>query len=130
MAPLLVLVLVFNSLAPLLAMPESGPSSDVVGIEELFSDRILICTASGFRYISIEDYEKGEFPDNHNPQIHCPLCIISLYKLDNFIPDVTAVKLSYSVSGQSYYRDVTQGYTCTHRICNTNPRAPPSIPLT
>lgn len=64
----LVLVLLFHFLAPSLAIAKSSPNSD-----NIFGNKILICTSEGIKYIS-----KDELPSDKQILVkkHCPLCRI------------------------------------------------------
>ncbi len=52
--------------------------------------KILICTAEGYRYISVEEYNKQpKLPMNPSKQ-HCLFSVITAQKLQSFTPDFIA----------------------------------------
>lgn len=73
------LVLILNAFAPLSVVAKEFSSAKEVGIEALYGDNILICTPTGFKYISIDELNDMEKNGQSSDQSHCPLCQISAF---------------------------------------------------
>ncbi len=54
------------------------------------SNKILICTSTGYKYISIEKLSRNESDEQNTPKQHCPLCII---QTNNFEPSLSSTAL-------------------------------------
>ena len=122
---LLIIALLFNAIFPLLTALNNYSESKLSGIDELFSDRILICTSSGFKYISLKDYEEGNFPDDNDPRPHCPLCTINAAITDKFLPTITKIEFP-RFSGERIYYFTDKNYILSPEWIKYNKsRAPP-----
>ena len=53
----LTLVFVLNTLSPLSLYFNKDTLSDASVVQELFGGKILICTSSGYKYVSLEDFK-------------------------------------------------------------------------
>ena len=123
---LLTLALLFNAMSPLLFAFNVSPASTDSAAESMFGDKILICTSTGFKYVSIEDFRNGSLPDQKNALPHCSLCIINSLLAHNFIPAVITSDLpQLGVVLTLRYRDVTQNISRHYAANNSYSRAPP-----
>lgn len=52
--------------------------------------KILICTAEGYRYISVEEYQKHPPKPMDTSKQHCLFSVITAQKLQSFTPDFIA----------------------------------------
>ena len=95
------------------------------GVRSLFGDKILICTSSGLKYISFEDFKKGDYPKDKSTRSHCPLCIVNNASDDNFTLTATKTKsLPISVAKTRYSQ--TLKVVFRHEATNNiQPRASP-----
>jgi hypothetical protein len=121
----LILILVCNIGAGLFYSAKPPVVSDNSGIESLFSDRILICTAEGFKYISLADFKKGGLPQGHDPRPHCPLCILTALALDKYIPTVITLDFTRQTSIFAHYYDDAPLAARSRLAHMRHPRAPP-----
>ena len=62
-----------NALLPFFATYELPQEGDVPSI---FGDKILLCTAEGFTWVSRSDLQKQEHPQPH-PDYECALCYVT-----------------------------------------------------
>ena len=73
------LVVFLNAIAPLSVVAKELSTSADTGIEALFGEKILICTPTGFKYISIDELHDLQHGDQNAAQSHCPLCQINVF---------------------------------------------------
>lgn len=94
-------------------------------ISSLFGEKVLLCTADGFKWVKWEDLQSGK--EKHNPASHhkCPLCYLAAHGVKNLITP-SAIALASVESSASRYM------VYDHRpadFCLQSPlhsRAPPS----
>lgn len=121
----LTLVFALNTLAPLsLLFNQDTLAGDSVA-QELFSGKILICTSSGYKYVSLEDFKNGNLPDESDPRPHCPLCAIAATSAYLFIPEIYAILFSEFEATSPYYSVFFQRLIPSIILNKANPRAPP-----
>lgn len=121
---LVALALMFNALSPLLFTLNSYASA-ATNTQSSLGNKILICTANGFEYISLEDYENGNYPQDKSSIPHCPLCIISSASADKFCPTAITVTFPKITTTSIYYSDVAQISSLHITADNIRSRAPP-----
>lgn len=121
----LTLVFILNALPPLSFLLKQDILSDASVVQELFSGKILICTSSGYKYVSLEDFKNGNLPDKGDQKPHCPLCLINGTSAFLYIPE-TYAKLFPEFEVISPYYSVFFQLLIPGIVLNkTNPRAPP-----
>lgn len=64
---LLTITLFFNALAPISIVVAQFTAADETSMESLFGDNILICTPSGYKCISFDEFENNT--DGDGPQL-------------------------------------------------------------
>lgn len=74
---LIALAVFLNAIAPLSVVAKEFSATDSVSSESLFGDKILICTPTGFKYISIEELHERQNNGQDDSQTHCVLCQIN-----------------------------------------------------
>lgn len=76
--------------------------------ETFFGDKIPICTANGFKWVSAGDLQNNKNLPKHDNEYKCPLCYVSANGINQIVPESvsnieykTAVNLlSYDLSNQ------------------------------
>ncbi|MCC3861658.1 DUF2946 domain-containing protein [Pseudemcibacter aquimaris] len=116
------LVILINALAPL-----SVAAKDLSGVEDLFGDKIIICTPTGIKYVSIDELNGLTSSDQDQSQSHCPLCLIKvsasvLYAIN--LSDAYEIEHRKS-NGQVFSADHINRSASI--IGAANPRAPPAF---
>ncbi len=80
-------VFVFQIILPFFAtydVPVKNPASEKE-ISSIFGDKILLCTADGFKFVSWQDLQNGTAPKPHS-DIKCPLCYVTVNGLKATAP--------------------------------------------
>lgn len=71
--------LLLHTLLPFYATYQMPTSSNAKQISSLFGDKVLLCTAEGFKLVSWKDLLSGtEHPKPHK-QYQCPLCYVAAH---------------------------------------------------
>jgi len=73
---IIALAVFLNAVAPLSVVAKEFSAQNNVSTESLFGDKILICTPTGFKYISIEELHERQNNGENEQQTHCLLCLI------------------------------------------------------
>jgi len=121
---LLTLALFLNAIAPLsFALAHNADQNS--GIEELFGNKILICTPLGYKYISLDEFKNGAAPEDHDTRPHCPLCVINMAADHPYIPTDFVIEYPHITPIKPHYHGVSQNFTLNEIYTNANPRAPP-----
>ena len=123
---LFTLVFILNTMSPLLSSFSQNTFANDSVIEGLLSDKILICTSSGYKYVSLEDFRNGKLPNEHDQKPHCPLCFISTALSHLFVPENNSIQFPIFKSENPYYRTFLQVLIPNITLNNSFPRAPPS----
>jgi len=121
---IIILALFFNAISPLFI--SFANASTLATKDSPFGDKILICTAEGFKYVNIEDFANGDYPQENDSRPHCPLCIINTVKTDKFIPTITTIKALKVTTTKIHYHILGQVTSYRAAVNNINPRAPPN----
>ncbi len=74
---LLVTAVFLNAAAPLSAVADQLFPSEEASLESLLGSKIIICTPTGFKYISYDDFHNNSGHGLPDDQSHCALCQIS-----------------------------------------------------
>lgn len=121
------LVVFLNAIAPLSVIAHEVPSAESSVTEALFGDKILICTPTGFKYISIEELNERQNKGQDGQQNHCPLCLINVAAYILVAVDLgTLFEIEYQTSGNQNY-DVETSLTSKSFSSAVKPRAPPFL---
>ena len=118
----LILALLLNAALPSILSLINAASDEQ---SSLFGDKILICTSTGAKYISIADYENGNLPADYDPRPHCPLCILNLAMADAHIPASITIKRVQPPAMQVYYYAFAENNYNAKAALHTRSRAPP-----
>ncbi len=93
-------------------------------VSSIFGEKVLICTADGFKWISLEDAKNGEFPNKHD-NVKCPVCFFLANTKTSFVPKSPSSVLYIQTSFQIKYFELTTTFK-THSFGNLSlARAPP-----
>lgn len=115
----------FNAIAPLLFALSQPLSADDAELKRFLSGQILICTASGYKYISIDDAGGGDTSETSPETPHCPLCIIAFAETDAFLlADFAQLYLGH-VAHVSTLLPSKQKWVIQRFSFGSKPRAPP-----
>lgn len=122
---IIALAFFLNAIAPLSVVAKEFSTSDNVATESLFGDKILICTPTGFKYISIDELNASQNGNQNGPQNHCLLCQISMSGNILYAIDLTnTFEFQYYKSAQKI--NDAELYLKPTSVFNTSkPRAPP-----
>lgn len=60
------------------------------GFFSLPGEKILICTAEGFKWVTAQDLQNGEEQPEQHPRIKCPLCYLAVFGIKHTPPALTA----------------------------------------
>lgn len=123
---LLIAMIVFlNAIAPISVVARELSGSDDTTAEALFGDKILICTPTGFKYISIEELNDRQSGGRDQQQSHCPQCLIK-------VSATVFTTVEFDNSFEIEYRNTTDQVNITKSEQDpisissaSNPRAPP-----
>ena len=123
---LLTMVLFFNAVAPLSIVITQFYSVDEASAESLFGDKILICTPSGYKYISFDEFEENSGKENNEQLSHCSLCLINTDSANYYLPDTHILNnLQITAAKDVYYiLRYSLRLKTLHQVAQ--PRAPPS----
>ncbi len=122
----LTIAFLFNAILPLLLIFDRPTSPDSDALAQIFNDKILICTSSGYKYISIRDLEKGDLSaGKDNFSSHCVLCLIELAAADLYVPEKPLIFPSLSISENIYFVRYSSALNFVGLKGNNSPRAPP-----
>ncbi len=124
---LVALVVFLNAIAPLSVIAHEVSNVESATTEELFGDKILICTPMGFKYISIEELNERQNNGRDGQPYHCPLCLINVAAHILIAVDFTTIfEIEYQNSGKQIY-DTKQSLTSKSFLSAAKPRAPPFL---
>ena len=120
-------VVFLNAMAPLSVVAKDFSNSDDATAEALFGDKIVICTPTGFKYISVDELNDRQNNGSDNAQNHCPLCLI---KISSFVLNAVDLDSSFdfeiiNAEQKIFVADFSD--KSANLISSTNPRAPPSL---
>lgn len=97
-----------NILLPFAAVynPSSAQAAQKIEKSALFGEKILICTADGFKWVTWEELEQkqGKHPGPGEKQHYeCPLCYIAAHATKDFLP-ATQVIFTYTITEKQQAR--------------------------
>lgn len=128
---LTILAFVINAFVPFFAVyniaaAQAAEQSDI----QSFDEKILICTADGFKWVTWEELQQEETDHQTPDQKHyeCPLCYVSAHGLKDFLP-ATAVIVTQKLSKE---HTESAGYAETvtkprFAVAGYRTRAPPHL---
>jgi hypothetical protein len=122
---LVIFAFLINASIPALGTIARSSSTSDTSYEAMLGGKILICTPSGYQYVSIEDIGNKKTPNQTGKLSHCPLCAIELASphflastdVDTYIPSRIARTLSFDTETIFLPRGKT--------FQKFSPRAPP-----
>lgn len=93
----------------------------------LFGEKILICTAEGFKLVSLADLQSGKEQPKKHPQYKCALCYVAAHGTKHML-DVQEVEHIY----YGYYQPIAYSLSSVYAVSQLysrgfNTRAPPFI---
>lgn len=71
--------LLLHALLPFYASYQLPTGGDTKQMSSLFGDRVLLCTAEGFKLVSWEDLLSGKENPKPHKQYQCPLCYVAAH---------------------------------------------------
>lgn len=121
------LAFVISAILPFFAvynLPATGEQS--AKLSSVFGEKILICTAEGFKLVKVADVESGKEKPIPHPQFKCPVCYVSAHGIKNTAP-VQIAQLNYQPTIQIVQFLPNHGFILKRNVfLNNNPtRAPP-----
>lgn len=119
---LVMLALMLATLLPFYAYYGNTLPTDTSN--NLFGEKILICTAEGFKWIGVNELEENA-PEIDHSKFECPLCVVasSDHKAIRTITDAFVSPITY----RHYGYEVTDRYTYTQPTgYHFSVRAPPA----
>lgn len=122
-ARIALLALLLNAFIPFFATYHAGNVSPETQEASLFGDKVLLCTAEGFKWVKIADMQNGKTPRSH---YQCPLCYLAAHGLAHALPHAETVvphRFALSVTGSGY--EYFPAATLLHGTSES--RAPPVI---
>lgn len=121
---LTLIAFLFSEFLPFFATYDLSSPHNTEKLSSLFGDKILICTAEGFKWVSTADIEKGNIPKQHK-NIKCPVCFIATHKVENTTLAALAVAYTEIDSGKASYAGFTEAVISDHHIRHYHKRGPP-----
>lgn len=117
---IITLILLFSAVSPLFHFSK---------LESLTKneDQILICTASGYKYVSLSDYQNGDLPDDYNPQIKCPNCIVNTVFGDKALISPLPTEIPFSLLTKDHYSSDSERNIYIRENTRLHSRDPPHI---
>jgi hypothetical protein len=81
---LMLLVFLVNAIFPTYALAyssdiQSASTNEQAGLENLFGERILICTPEGIKWVNWSDLQEGQAQGDFNPVAACVLCVLPTF---------------------------------------------------
>lgn len=124
---LLAVVLALNLLLPVTGLLAIQLYADDVPeqVSAVSAGKVLVCTSTGYRYISLEDFQNGTVP-TEDTDPHCPLCTLQKDTCDPATPATTSILATYSPP--SPLAETKPLDTLPHPLAySLQPRAPPPL---
>ncbi len=102
---------------------DAGANQDA----SFFGEKILICTADGFKLVSLADLQSGKEKPQKHPQYQCALCYVAVHGTKHIAPTQEIIFIAYHAAEQVVYytSDSARFYETSKRGFLT--RAPPFI---
>lgn len=97
-------------------------------LSALFGDKILICTADGFKWVSIADLETNqEQPEPHH-DYKCGICYLAANGLQDIITSDAAIEIAYAITPSNLSYGFVYVFVDNNTFKNSfQTRAPPFI---
>ncbi len=121
------MVIFLNAIAPLSVIAHEVSNAEGSAREELFGDKILICTPMGFKYISIEELNERQSNGQDGQPYHCPLCLINVAAHILIAVDLSTIFEIENQSSDIQIYDIEQWLISTSFSSAAKPRAPPIL---
>ncbi len=120
--------LLFQLLLPFFAVYRLPGSSGPRGLASLFGDKVIICTADGFRLASWDELAKGKNHPKPHEQYQCALCYVAAHGLNKLLAPgaITLAGINASGSVDAFYAYQPAAFYLPSSFYS---RAPPSILL-
>lgn len=97
----------------------------------LFGDKVLICTADGFKWISWKNLQNGKEQPKQHPHYKCPLCYVAAHGTKQLLPSQNITIAYIPAIKQLTYVILTTSATHTQFLYgNRLSRAPPHSIIT
>jgi len=127
---IMLLAFVFNLLLPFFASYNlnSAQAASVDDLSALIGDKVLICTSTGYKWVTLSEWQDEEPVPESGKHYKCPLCFLHVDKPETILSDYS-ILLSVSSNYQvSIYSGVPVEYPKTIRLLfGPSTRAPPAI---
>ena len=128
----MLLAFVFNLLLPFFASYSlsSAQAASVNDLSALIGDKVLICTSTGYKWVTLSEWQDEEPAPESGKHYKCPLCYLHVDKPEA-IPSDYSMQLSVSSSYQvSAWSGVPVENPKTLRLLvGPSTRAPPATNL-
>ena len=116
-----------NAMAPLSVVAKEISPADTASIDALFGDKIVICTPTGFKYVSIDELNERQKTGQDNSENHCPLCLINAFDTIQFtLSSENSFEFQYFYSARKFY-NTERAQKPEPFLNSARPRAPPTI---
>jgi hypothetical protein len=125
----MLLAFVFNLLLPFFATYNlsSVQASSEASLASLIGDKILICTQSGYKWISLSELQGGESVPETEAHFKCPLCFLQVDKPASIPADYSAVALvSPNYQFLQYSATASKSQKTIWLLCGRSSRGPPA----
>lgn len=90
-ASLTLAAFVFSGLIPFFAIYHVPDAEQVREMSSLFGEKVLICTADGFRLMSWKDLQSDRPQPKQHPDYQCAMCYVSTHHIKSFLPATTEI---------------------------------------
>jgi hypothetical protein len=104
------------------------PQASAKEASSLFGDKILICTADGFKWFSWQDLQSGKEQPKPHSQFKCPVCYVAVHGVKHTLPqsniELGYDSFSYKVQFQLSLAEV---FTPPYFLSGRLGRAPPVV---
>ncbi len=93
----------------------------------LFGEKILICTAEGFKLVSLADLQSGKEQPQKHPQYKCALCYVAAHGTNHMLDVQEAEYIHYGNYHSVVYKLPNFIIASQFSSRGVNTRAPPFI---
>ena len=128
----MLLAFVFNLLLPFFASYSlsSAQAASANDLSALIGDKVLICTSTGYKWVSLSEWQDEEPASEAGKHYKCPLCYLHVDKPET-IPSDYSMLLSVSSTFQvsTCPGDPVENPKTVRLLFGLSTRAPPAINL-
>lgn len=121
----IVLALLINAFAPLSVAFSNPAAENTNQLEQLFGEKVIICTPFGYKYISLDELQDNQNSSDNEQVLHCAFCSISMTSVIIPMPDKAEF---YHVISKSYAPNIIEtdiSFINSEATNTLAPRAPP-----